>query len=563
MNNINPLVHKIIETRNLNEQELHLMLDEWDETGRIDWLHSTDETHSLLSKWIRRSIPIPIFERLIEKHGKELFLTPHQTDTTKTCIEYLLTAVVFTQNTPYYDEIFSSIVKNYGEDDVAQWILPAIKLHQDNLYLKIQQTPSIFQLTYAAIYLNCYDTSKMLLERNPQLISQTDGELSIPFEMTRNRNLFNTYIKLGGSLFQDINGTPLWKHLFNKKITHASYTDYLHSLHQQITRQTDTVFIEGEEKEKYLDAKSEIEYELGNLKFEKNLESDWKNAVKQTKGWRNWTNSSGNNAMHYIAQKSSKDFLAMCLQPINQRLIGVKDTQGNDSLMHMYLGFPASIPDHTIALRNFKDDFAINLNKILPFVDTNPTNGLLVSLLTSHPLTKHQRPLSNKLVGQFIKELSVLTKNTNFFWNGLTTEHLIECLVTKTTFNKIERDFFYLLTHVDQKWDQTPIFQDINNKIVITGLMCNAQFLYDIGSEQRDRFKSMVEDICSFDETHFNLPQNVLSAISQSKVSSYTVDIQAALNAMSTWAEKMYLKRSILETSPNIFNEQNTRKRKM
>ena len=563
MNDLNPIVKKLIESQIMSPSEWDVLLNEWDESGRIQWLDLYNDTDCLLSLWCKKNIPIDAIQRLSNKYGKSLW--NHKNNG-----EVLLDVLVrnaANHNHQRFDSYFSGFMDIFTTEEIWNSLKKTSEITRQWYY----NAPAEFAFAMVNVTKDSQITLARVLKDNPKLIETSFDGRNLADILTSREDMFPQYINAGGSLFFEIGEEkkPLWQHLMHKKIYHSSLKNALESglrrmLEGSLPQETDVAY-SNDDWDKLKRDKHLILQERSIFEFEQDLKKDWKAALKSNKDWRKWVNPQGANVMHWLALNDAESFARSAVyKKANQNLLTTKDAQNNDTLIYFLLGLD-KVFNHFTARRSRKFVYEIApefLEQYLPLCEPNPTKGVLAAFIEAEPdaFFKSTNDLPCRQYAQDVRDgLFKRLPNTNIILNGMTTEHWLKL---HTSPNKFSRTQEFLEAYWAGNLSDWNEHLTGTNKILFTRLLLSYSFFRQLNTEKKDMFRKMVEEISNYTPDDYDLSLPVLQMLAKNPRDTISYDEKPIRDTLQIWLDKQVLVHSIKSQQPKD-DEPVSRKRKM
>lgn len=563
MNDLNPIVKKLIESQTMSPTEWDVLLNEWDESGRIQWLDLYDDTDCLLSLWCKKNIPVDVVERLSAKYGKSLWT--HQNNGQP--VMDVLIRFASNHNQQRFETYFNCFMDIFSTEEI--W--SSLRKSNDFAQQWYSNAPTEFAFAIANVSKDSQGTLARVLKQYPQLVESAFDGKSLADILTSREDMFSQYINAGGSLFLEIGDDkkPLWQHLMHKKIYHAKLK---HALESGLTRmlegskpQETDVHYSAEDWTKLQKDKHLILQERSIFEFEQELKKDWKAALKANKDWRKWVNPQGANVMHWLALHDGDTFARSAVnKKANEALLATKDASNNDTLIYFLLGLSTIFNNFTSKRsRKFVYDIApAFLERYLPLCDPNPTKGVLPAFIEAAPdaFFKSTNDLPDGAYASDVRDnIFKSLPNTNMMLNGMTTDHWLTLYTSPQKHTRshefLEAYFARSVSHWDEYLTNT-------SKILFTRLMLSYSFFRQLTPEKKDMFKKMVNEVSNYTPEDYDLSLPILQMLTKKSWNSVSYDDHHIRDTLQIWLDKQVLIHSI-QAPKTEDDEPVIRKRKM
>jgi len=564
MNNLNPIVKKMIDSGNMSNAEWNILLNEWDETNRISW-KSEDNGVSLLNYWCRRQIPATVVQRLTEKYGPEFWTQPSHDSALSALVHF-----VFNQRSSAVVEQYAqTLFTSFGPEVIAEELRKRPIANFANTWYSNAPTPVVLSML-----LSQWDapvSMKGLFTLYPQLLTTVHDNHPLDEIFTKDNIYFEVFLKAGGSLFAEFNGTPLWQRLMHKKIYHHGLKTVLEKgltrMLENSAPQEDSIVFSETDWNKLAEQKTTILKERSIFEFERDLEKDWRKALKANKEWRKWVNPEGANVMHWLALKDPANFARSGVsKKINHSLISQTDTQGCDTLPYFCLGLGLAVENMSWRKQNrFINDVVPDFIKAYaPLCNPTPHKGVFAALLeaSTDGFFKSERSLgTSESYRSILKQLSESMASSEIFVAGMETTHWMELLYNT---NKNTR-FSSAIGQYYAELKDFPSLLNTNDKIVFCAEYLNHAFTRLLSHEASADFLSMIRHLTQLESNEHSVSDRVLKTLAHSHSGNSTMFSDAARD-LKSWAEKQILLRSLYPTEESAEKspeDSTNRRRKM
>lgn len=563
MNDLNPIVKKLIESHAISMDEWSVLLNEWDESNRIEWTKNYDDNDCLLSLWCKKNIPVEVVERLSDKYGKEIWAHPHQNGT----IFDVLVRRASDKSREDFDNYFKVLLNIFSPQEL--W--DSAKKNPDIQRRWFYDAPTSFAMTMFSLDRDAQGTLRHLLNLDKSLVTSEYNGKHIADILSSQASTFKQYTDAGGSLFFEINGKPLWQHLMHKKIYHAQLKNALESgltrmLEESAPQDSDVKFSQ-EDWIKLQRQKTLILQERTVFEFEQDLKKDWRNALKSNKDWRKWVNPEGANVMHWLALNQGEVFVHSAVnKKVNESLITSQDAKNNDTLIYFLLGTTNIFKNMTgrRSAKFVREHFPEFWDKYLPLCVSSPKKGILPTFIDAHPedFFKSTAELPNSSYADDIRNsLFKALPNTDIMLNGMTSEHWLTLHTSPAKFDRC-KEFLesYWGYHIPEtQWDT--LFSN-DDKILFVRLMLSNSFYQNLNSEKRQAFNNLISDVASYGSEDYTLSLTTLQHLAKNP-RSYLPYYNNEYNIkLQTWLDKQVLVKSI-EVQDSTEDSSTIRKRRM
>lgn len=563
MNDLNPIVKKLINSQAMSPSEWDVLLNEWDESGRIQWLDLYDDTDCLLSLWCKKNIPIEVVQRLSNKYSKSLWT---QEQNGQTVLDVLVRRTS-DHNQQRFDSYFSGFMDIFTTEEIWN----SLKKNSDIARQWYYNAPTEFAFAMVNVTKDSQETLTRVLKENPTLIEASFEGRHLADILTSREDMFSQYINAGGSLFFEIGEEkkPLWQHLMHKKIYHSKLKNALETglrrmLEGSAPEETDVAYSE-EDWSKLQRDKHLILQERSIFEFEQDLKKDWKSALKSNKDWRKWVNPQGANVMHWLALNDGDTFARSAVyKKANESLLTTKDAQNNDTLIYFLLGLTKVFNNFTSRRsRKFVYEIAPEfLERYIPLCEPNPDKGVLAAFVEadSDAFFKSTSELPSSQYASDVRDaLFKSLPNTNMILNGMTTDHWLTLHTSQLKFSRTQEFLEAYFARNVADWDE-----HLNNtsKILFTRLLLSYSFFRQLTPDKKDMFKKMVNEISNYTPDDYDLSLPTLQMLSKSFRDSISYEERPIRDILQIWLDKQILVHSIQSQQPKD-DEPVVRKRKM
>lgn len=563
MNDLNPIVKKLIESNAISLDEWSVLLNEWDESNRIQWVKPYDDNDNLLSLWCKKNIPIEVVERLSSKYGKELWDQAYQNET--------IFDVLVRRSSDKHRDDFDTYFKTFFDIFDVEKVWASAKKNSDIQRQWFSDAPTNFAMALFSLSKDAQGTLRYILQNNKDLLVSEHKGKYIADILTSNETTFHQYTNAGGSLFFEINGKPLWQHLMHKKIYHNGLKNALEAgmtrmLEQSSPQDTEVTFSD-EDWNKLQEQKHLILQERTVFEFERDLKSNWRSALKSNKDWRKWVNAEGANVMHWLALNDGEFFVRSAVnKKINEPLIVSADSNNNDTLIYFLLGTTKIISNMTgrRASKFVSENFPDFWDKYLPLCNQNPEKGVIPTFIDATPddFFKSTESLPNASYADDIRN-SLFKKlpNTNIMLNGMTTEHWIKLLKSPKKMQR-SQDFLESYWRISIPHSQWNTLLGNDDKILFMRLMLSQSFYQYLDTDKRSTLNAMISEITNFTPDDYALPLPIMELLAKNPRSYLPYHNTDNNVAFQNWLDKQVLLKSI-EITNTEDNEPVVRKRRM
>lgn len=564
MNDLNPIVRKLINTDSMSHQEWDVLLDEWDDSNRINWVHQSQDT-TLLEFWCTKSIPDRAIERLTAKYGHEIW--EHPTQRTGSIFNTLIMHVCATDGrTEFNDSRLQTIIQTFGEQRLARALKELPHEFAKNTGIG---AGSPFYLLAMAHGKTLQQSVRLLLQRNPDLLTLNDNGHNAATVLSKTSSGFQVYMESGGSLFAPTGpeNKPLWQWLFHSKIYHDLLKRTLGSALLRLNAHTSPdekdIVLSEEDWEKLKQQKTQILTEITQLEFEQNLQKDWKEAIKSNKSWRKWTNAEGANVMHWMALKQGETFVKSAAQrKINAGMISSTDSRGRDNLPYFIAGFGTIFSNLSWRKeRKFSDEVLPEFFKTYThLINPNPSKGVVPTFIDAHEneFFKHKIGFNGSNNSGHTVLHKWLSERPSVLFNGLTEDHWRRMVHNPDLHERVNELFSaqarYLgCTHFTQS-------MSTNEKIMFSVLHFNYAFLSGLSSETQGQFRALLKEIFASEDN--TLDATTLETLTARMQKGTYYAWKSEGEELQSWLSKQTLLKQIAQ-QPEAAIEEPVRKRRM
>lgn len=420
----------------LSEDEWAVFLNDWND--RVNWKVSKDgkeQSVPLLQEWVINKVPPETVFRLVaEKNGTEIWT--EKTETHESPLFFFLRNLDSGD-----DKAFSHLLPLLKKDHLVSAI-DRIMDQKNKSDVIVDEEVKLTGDMLIATYLkqkDSYVSIDVYLKTHPEAIHARHVDQTLGSLLSITREGWDTYMRNGGSPFDRVYtdpiaggkaDMPLWQWLFKKKIYHPSMQKTLHDLlmrlHEGREPEKDDYVLNDADWADLVKNKTKIVNEIAMIEFEKNIETDWKAAIKGNKKWRDWRSGEGGNFIFWLCGKIPSDFIRQAHKTkLNHPLIKQHDSVGRNFMHYLLTGvMTANLGSYRRAEKIKNTLWPGMMKTIDPMIDKNPSKGIFADWLSSSGeayfgalrKSESQKPASTH---DFSFMHDFLKQNPAWFWAGI------------------------------------------------------------------------------------------------------------------------------------------------
>lgn len=258
-----------------------------------------------------------------------------------------------------------------------------------------------------------------------------------------------------------------------------------------------------------------VKAEGGDIAFEEQLKGKaWRSAIGRRKQWRQWTGSSGKNALHIVARHHAASFLtSQARVNANHKLLGDIDTNGDGCANHLIIGMLASIPERrrsywSNALSQFSSTMKLIEDEVEKKNLGEKPRGLIPALVQTDKL-KDPVPSNWKEMLSSGGVVGWLIENPERLWEGMDRDCAIGMIQNYTHVKKFSR-FIYAI--ISRELTESPS-EELMNTSPESRMVLLAMMLSNLGSYTSEGARRNEKLIKLFNDTmseEMDLPDHAM-----------------------------------------------------
>lgn len=275
----------------------------------------------------------------------------------------------------------------------------------------------------------------------------------------------------------------------------------------------------------YKGVSKRIKADGGDIAFEEQLKGKgWRSAIGRRDNWRQWTGSSGKNALHIVARHHPASFLTSQAKVIaNRGLLGEIDHNGDGCINHMIIGMLANFPEQrraywNNALARFSETINLIERENKEKGTGNTPRGIIAALIDTDEMPYALRSSWQEMLGGGIVS-GWLKAKPKRIWGGMDHECAMKMIQNYSHMKKFANFISNMLL---REIENHPSEEFLNTSpearlVLLSMMLSNPGRSYLTGSEKRwnrvkKLFEETMEEEMEFPDHAMETYKNILEA---------------------------------------------------